>query len=177
MWHEDGEDGHWKVWTLWCLGTVSRSSRGLLVFLTSYCCCSVAQSCPTRRNPINWSTPGFPVLRCLLECAQTHAHWVDDAINHLILCHLLLLMPSIFTSIRAFSNEPALHIRWPKYWLFSISPFNEYWQLVSFRIHWFDPLESPWNSQESSPAPQFESISSLALSLLYGPTLTSVRDY
>ena len=136
----------------------------------------VTQSCPTLCDPINCSTPGSPVLHCLLEFAQSPAHWVDDAINHRILCHPLLLMPSIFTSIRVFSNELALHIRWPKYWSFSISPFDEYWELVSFRIHWFDLLESPWNSQESSPA-QFESINSLALSLLYGPTLISVHDY
>ena len=62
--------------------------------------------------------------------------------NHLILCHPLLLLPSIFLSIRVFSNELALHIRWPKYWSFSfrISPSNEYSRLISFRIDWFDPL-------------------------------------
>ena len=62
--------------------------------------------------------------------------------NHLILCHPLLLLPSIFPSIRVFSNESVLHIRWPKYWRFSfsISPFNEYSGLISFRIDWFDFL-------------------------------------
>ena len=60
--------------------------------------------------------------------------------NHLILCHPLLLLPSIFPSIRVFSNESVLHIRWPKYWSFSISPFNEYSGLISFRIDWFDFL-------------------------------------
>ena len=60
--------------------------------------------------------------------------------NNLILCHPLLLLPSIFLSIRVFSSESALHIRWPKYWSFSISPFNEYSRLVSFRIDWFDLL-------------------------------------
>ena len=60
--------------------------------------------------------------------------------NHLILCHLLLLLPSIFPSIRVFSNESALHIKWPKYWSFSISPSNEYPELISFRIDWFDFL-------------------------------------
>ena len=58
--------------------------------------------------------------------------------NHLILCHPLLLLPSIFPSIRVFSNELTLHIRWPKYWSFSISPSNEYSRLISFRIDWFD---------------------------------------
>ena len=63
--------------------------------------------------------------------------------NHLILCHPLFLLPSIFPSIRVFSNEPALHIRWPNYWSFgfSISPSNEYSELISFRIDWFDLLE------------------------------------
>ena len=60
--------------------------------------------------------------------------------NHLILCHLLILLPLIFPSIRVFSNESALHIGWPKYWSFSISPPNEYSGLISFRIDWFDLL-------------------------------------
>ena len=98
--------------------------------------------------------------------------------NHLILCRPLLLLPSIFCSIRVFSNELSLHIRWPKDWSFSfsISPSNEYSGVISFRMDWFDLL-STQGTQESSPAPQFESISSLVLSLLYGPTLTSVHDY
>ena len=94
---------------------------------------------------------------------------------HLILCCPLLLLPSVFSSIRVFSNESVLLIRWPKYWSFSfsISPSNEYSGLNSFRIDWFDLLAA----QESSPAPQFESINSLAFSLLYSPTLTSTHDY
>ena len=101
--------------------------------------------------------------------------------NHLILCRPLLLLPSILPSSRwscspGFSNESALCIRWPKYWSFSysISPSNEYSGLISFRI---DLIWSPYcwrDSQESFPAPQFKSINSSALSLLYGPTLTSV---
>ena len=98
--------------------------------------------------------------------------------NHLIFCHSLLLLPSIFPSIRVFSSESVLHIRWPKYWSFSfsISPSNEYSGLISFRIDWFDPC-IPRESQESSPTPQFKSINSSVLSLLYGPTLTSIHDY
>ena len=96
--------------------------------------------------------------------------------NHLILCHPLLLLPSIFLSIRVFSNEPALHIRWPKYWSFSISPSNEYSGLISFRILVGSPC-SPRDSQESSPTPQFKSINFSALSFLYSPTLTSIHDY
>ena len=63
----------------------------------------------------------LPCLDYLLEFAQTHVLWVDDAIHHLILCHPLLLLPSVFPSIRVFSNELTLHIRWPKYWNFSFS--------------------------------------------------------
>ena len=98
--------------------------------------------------------------------------------NRLILYHSLLFFLSVFLSIRVFSNELALHIRWPKYWSFSfsISPFNEYSGLISFRIDIGSPC-SPRDSQESSPAPQFESISSSALSLLYGAVLTSIHDY
>ena len=95
--------------------------------------------------------------------------------NHLILCHSLLLLPSIFPSIRVFSNELALHIRWPKYWSLSISTSNEYSGLASFRIGWFDLLAR--DSLESSPAPQFKNISSSVLSLLYNPALTSIHDY
>ena len=97
--------------------------------------------------------------------------------NHLILCHPLLL-PSIFLSIRVFSNESVLHIRWTKYWSFSfsISPSNEYLRLISYRIDWFDLL-AVQGTLESSPIPQFKSINSLVLSLLYHPTLTSIHDY
>ena len=93
--------------------------------------------------------------------------------NNLILCHPLLLLPSIFPSIRVFSIESVLCMRWPKYWSFSfkISPFSEYSGLISFRI------DCPRDSQESSPTPQFKSINSSALSSLYGPTLTSIHDY
>ena len=97
--------------------------------------------------------------------------------NHLILCLPLLHLPSIFLSIWVFSSESALHIRWPKCWSFSISPSNEYSGLISFRIDWFDLPACPMDSQESSPAPQFESIGASALSLLSGPPLTSIHDY
>ena len=91
--------------------------------------------------------------------------------NHLILGHPLLLLPSVFPSIRVFFSESVLCIRWAKYWSFSfsISPSNEYSGLFSFRI--------PRESQESSPILQFKSISSSVLSFLYGPTLTCIHDY
>ena len=99
--------------------------------------------------------------------------------SHLILCHLLLLLPPSPPSIRVFSSESTLCIRWPKYWSFSfsISPSKEHPGLISFRMDWLDLLCSPRDSQESSPTPQFKSINSLALSFLHSPTLTSIHDY
>ena len=101
---------------------------------------SVTQSCLTLCDPMDCSTPGLPVHHQLLEPTQTHVHQVGDAIQHLILCQPLLLPPSIFPSIRVFSNESVVCIRWPKYWSFSfsISLSNEYSELISFRIDWFD---------------------------------------
>ena len=102
---------------------------------------SVTQSCLTLCNPTDYSTLGLRVHHQLPESTQNHVHWVMPC-NHLILCHPLLLLPSIFPSIRIFSNESALHIRWPKYWSFSfsISPSNEYSRLISFRKDWLDLL-------------------------------------
>ena len=93
--------------------------------------------------------------------------------NHLILCCLLLLPPSVFPSIRVFSNESVLCIMWPKYWSFSfnISHSNGYSGLISFRMGWLELL-AVQETQESSPTPQFKGISSSALSFLYSPTLT-----
>ena len=98
--------------------------------------------------------------------------------NHLILCCSLLLPSSIFPSIRVFSYESALHIRWPEYWYFSfnIDPSNEHSGLSSFRMDWLDLLAIQ-GTQESSPTPQFKSINSLALSFLYSPILTSIHDH
>ena len=84
--------------------------------------------------------------------------------NHLILCHPLLLLPSIFPSIGIFSNESVLHIRWPKYWSFSVNPSNEYSRLISFRINWFDLLEVH-ETLKSLPTPQFKSMNSSTLQL------------
>ena len=103
---------------------------------------SVAQSCLALCDPMDYSTPGFPIHHHLPELAQTHAHQGGDTSNHLILCCPLLLLPSIFPSIRVFSNESVPHIRWPKYWSFSfsISPSNEHPGLISFRMDWLDLL-------------------------------------
>ena len=101
---------------------------------------SVTQSCPTLCDPMD-CTSGFPVHHQLPEFAQTHVHSVMPS-NHLVLCLPLLLPPSILPSIRVFSKESALCIRWPKYWsfCFSISLSNEYSGVISFRIDWFDLL-------------------------------------
>ena len=98
------------------------------------------KSCPTLCNPMDCSTPGFPVLHHLLELAQIHVHSGNDAIQPSHLCCPLLLLPPIPPSIRVFSNESALFMRWPKYWSFSfnISPSNEHPGLISFRMDWFD---------------------------------------
>ena len=99
--------------------------------------------------------------------------------SHLILCRPLLLLPSIPPSIRVFSNESTLRMRWPKYWSFSFSiiPSKEIPGPVSFRMDWLDLLAVQGDSQESSPTPQFKSISSSVISFLYSPTLTSIHDY
>ena len=94
--------------------------------------------------------------------------------NHLILCRPLLLLPSVFSSIRVFSSESVLHIRWPKYGSFnlSISPSNEFSGLISFRIDWFDLL-----AVQGTLKSLLKSINISMLSLLYGPALTSIHDY
>ena len=138
---------------------------------------SVTQSHPTLRLH-GLSRPGFPVHHQLPELAQTHGHRVGEAIQRSHLSRPLLLLPSTFPSIRVFSNESVLHIRWPKYWSFSfsISHPNQYPGLISFRIDQFDLLEL-WGTPKSSPTPHFKSTDSLALSFLCGPTLTSIHDY
>ena len=104
---------------------------------------SVAQLCPTLCNPMNCSTPGLPVHHQLPESTQTHIHCVGNAIQPSHCCPLLF-PPSIFPSIRVFSNESALHIRWPKYWSFSFSigPSKEHPGLISFRWTGWISLQS-----------------------------------
>ena len=134
---------------------VFRAGPHLAVWFGSVQFSSLAQSCPTFGDPMDCSTPGFLVHYQLPELTQTHVHRVGDAIQPSILCYPLLLLPSIFPSIRVFSNESILRIRWPGYWTFSfsISPSSEYTALISFRIDWFDllavhgTLKSPHSSQ------------------------------
>ena len=101
---------------------------------------SLAQSCPTLCDPMNCRTPGS-----ITNSWDLLKHMSIESVmpsNHLILCHSLFLLPSIFPSIRVFSNESVLRIKWPKYWSFSfsISPSNEYSGLISFRRDWLDLL-------------------------------------
>ena len=144
-----------------------------------FCCCSVAQTCPILCDPMDCSTLGFPVLHHLLELAQTHVHWVGDAIQPF---HPLSSPSPAFNLPQhqgVFSSGSALCIRWPKYWSFSfsISPSNKYSGLISFRMDLLGLLAVQGDSQESSPTPQFKSINSSALSFLYSPTFTSIHDY
>ena len=137
----------------------------------------LSHACLTLCEPIDCSMPGLPVHHQLQELNQTHVHESVMPSNHLILYCPLLLLPSIFPSIRVFSSEPVLRIRWPKFWSFSISPSNEYSGLISFRMDWLDSPCSPRDSQESSPTPQFKSINSLVFSFLFSSVLKSIHDY
>ena len=125
-----------------------------------------------------FATPWKAALQAFLSLLKLISIESVMPSNHLILCHPLLLLPSILPSIRVFSNESALCIRWPKYWDFSfnISPSNEHPGLISFRMDWLDLLASPRDSQESSPTPQLKNINSSAFNFLYSPSLTSIHD-
>ena len=128
-------------------------------------------------DPVDCSTPGFPVHHQLTELTPTHVHWVGNAIRFSHPLSSLLLPPSIFPSIRVFFSESVLRIRWPKYWSFSfsISPSNEY-------SGWF-PLEwTGWISLQSKGLSRTlqhhnPKASIPVLSSLYSPTLTSIYDY
>ena len=114
----------------------------IVVLVGLCCCCSVTQSCLTLWNPwtaVCQASLSFSITQSLFKLMSIES---EMSSNHLILCHPLLLLPSIFLSIGVFSNKSALHIRWSKYWSFSfsISPSNEYSWLISFRIDWFDHL-------------------------------------
>ena len=125
------------------LGTVSTKLHfRKLHLIDMFCCDSVPKSCPTLCDPMDCSTPRFSISHYLPEFAQIHVHESVMPSNHLSLCHPLLLLPSIFPSIRVFTNESVFHIRCPKYWglSFSITPSNENSGLISFRIDSFDFL-------------------------------------
>ena len=120
---------------------------------------------------------GFPAHHQLPDLTQTHAMQLAMSFNHLLLCHPLLL-PSIFPSIKVFSNESGLYIRWPKYWSFSfsISPSNEYSGLISFTIDWFDFLAVQGNLksclQHGSSKPSYHCSAFFMIQLSY-PYMTT----
>ena len=142
-----------------------------------------AQAHPTRCDPTDCSTPGLPVHHQLPEFTQTHVleSCLDDEMpfSDLILCRPLLLLPPIPPSVRVFSNESALRMRWPKYWGFSFSiiPSKEIPRADLLQNGLVGSPCSPRDSQESSPTSQFKSINSSALSFLHSPTLTSIHDH
>ena len=142
------------------------------------CCCSVAKLFPTLCNlhGLQHTRPPCPSPSpsvCSNACPSSR--WCHPTISFSV----VLLPPSVFPSIRVFSNESALLISWPKYWSFSFSTglSNEHPGLVSFRMDWLDLLAVQGTLKESSPTPQFKSINSSALNFLYCPTLTSIHDY
>ena len=139
---------------------------------------SVAQSCLTLCDSMNCSTPGLPVHHQLPKSTQTNVHWVGDAIQPCNPLSPLLLLPSIFPSIRVFSNELALLIRWPKYWsfIFSISPSSEYYCWFILGLSGLISLLSKGLSRVFSSTIVWKH-QFLVLNLLYGPTLISVDNY
>ena len=140
---------------------------------------SVTQLFPTLHDPMNCSTPGLPVHHYSQSSPKLMSIESVMPSNHLILCHPLFLLPSISPNIRGFSNKSVLHIRWPKYWSFTlnISPSNDHPGLLSFRMDWLDLLVVQGTLKSLLPTPQFKSINSSGLSFLYSPTLTSIHDY
>ena len=140
---------------------------------------SVAQSCPTVCNPVNHSMPGLPVHHQLPEFTQTHVHWVDDAIQPSHPLSSPFPPAPIPPSIRVFSNESTLHMRWPKYWSFSfnISPYNEHPGLISFRMDWLDLL-AVQGTLKSLLQHHSSKASILRCSAFFlVPTLTFIHDY
>ena len=133
--------------------------------------CSAAKSCPTLCNPRKHSRLPYPSLFpgvCSNSCPL-----VGDANQPSHSLSPPCLLPSVFPSIRVFSNESALYIRWPKSWSFSISPSNEFSGLISFGIDWFDLLAF----QRVFCNTTIQKYQSSVLSLLYGPTIISIHDY
>ena len=139
---------------------------------------SDAQLCPTLCDPMDCIMPGFPVLHQLLELLKFMSIKLVMPSNHLMLCCPVLLLPSIFPSIRVISRESLILIRWPKYWSFSfsISPSNEYSGLISFRMDWLDLLAVQGLSRVFTKT-TVQNINSSVLSFLYSPTLTSMQDH
>ena len=163
---------------IFCL--VIRETFSLALFLMDgCCCCSVTQSCPILCNPMDYTMPVFPVLHHLPEFDQTHVHWVSDAIHPTISssvcpfsshCQSFPVSGSFIMSRFFASSDQSIRASASA----SVLPMNI--QLISFRIDWFDFL-AVQGTLKSFLTPQFKSINSSVLSLLYGPTLMSIRDY
>ena len=136
--------GIYKIWMLSKILNFNWTENGHCLNLTRHCSvrwwCSFAKSCSTLCDPMDRNMPGSSVLHYSSKVCWNSCPLGQMPSNHLILCCPLLLLPSIFPSIRVFSSEWALGIRWPRYWSFSISLSNEYSELIAFRIDWFDLL-------------------------------------
>ena len=132
--------GRWLTGDIFLVSLPKAGILSPLLFIMKSCCSSVTKSSPTLFDPMDCSTPDFLVLHHLPNFLKLMSIESVMPSNNLILCHPLLLLPSVFPSIRVFSNELALCIRWPKYWDFSfrISPSTDYSGLIPFRIDWFD---------------------------------------
>ena len=141
---------------------------------------SVAQSCPTLCNARDCTTVGLPSLSITNSQSLLKLMSIESVMpsNHLILCHPLLLLPSIFPSIRVFSTESVLHFRGPKYWSFSfsISPSNEYSGLISFRMDWLDLLAGQ-RTLQNLLQDRSSKASILQCSAFFIIQLTSIHDY
>ena len=146
----------------------------LFKYLCCYCC-SVTNWCPALCDPVGCSTPGFPVLHYFQEFAQIHVYWVGDS-KHLFLCHLLLFLPQPFQASGCFSVSQLFMSGGQSIGVSasaSVLPMNiQDWLPLGLT----GSTCSSRDSQESSQAPQFKNINSSTLSLLYGPTLTSIHD-
>ena len=176
IWRRGNHPFQWSCTFMFLVSSFSLSYH----LLHNLRCCPLAQVCPTLCDPMDWSTPSFPVLHYILSLLKLMSFESMMPSNHLIFCCPLLLLPLIFPSIRVFANESTLHIRCPKDWSFSfrMSPSNEYSGLTSFGIDRFVLLAVQGTlKRESSPTPQFKSINSSALSFLYRTTLTFMHDY
>ena len=140
---------------------------------------SVTRLCLTLYDPMDCSTPGLPVHHQVLEFTQTNVQWVSDAIqpSHPLSCPLLL-SPSIFPSIEVFSNDSVLPIRWAKYWnfSFSINPSSEYSGLISFRMNLLGLLAVQGTFKSLLQHDILKASILVVLSLLYGPTFSSIHD-
>ena len=160
----------------YCKGCSSRSLQSIAQFVPTSLTTVVVQSCPTLQCH-GLQQARLPCLTLSWSLIKLMPIELMTPSNHLILCWPLLLLPSVFPSIRVFSNESALHTRWPKYWSFSfsISPSNEYSRLISFRIDWSKRLSrvfsgtTVWKHQFFGAQPSLRSISHIHKWLLEKP--------